>query len=94
MYKLKKLFRIKTKPELELENCICHTCEFYYDVYEAKTAITDRIGNENKMFKYLCYCAANTIGLPFFSDKTGKLCPDVVSCGTYKKLKKPRIPKK
>ncbi len=83
----KSKLKIVSKSTLQLESCLCNTCGYYYNVYEARTAITNRKEENNLVLKHLCFCSANMIGLPFFQDTTGKLCPDVVACGNYEESK-------
>ena len=80
-----------TPGTLNIDNCVCKDCEHYYFVYEAKTAITNKTGEENITLKHLCFCSVNMLGLPFFQDENKKLCPDVISCETYKKEKPLKI---
>lgn len=82
-----------TPGTLKLDNCVCKDCEHYYSVYEAHTVITNKSGEKNVILKHLCFCGVNLIGLPFFQDVEGKLCPDVVSCETYSKEKNTEIKK-
>lgn len=63
----------------------CHTCVHFYNVYEAKTAITDNKKNVNIELNTICYCAANGIGLPFSSSAVNGIVPNVHDCGTYEK---------